>query len=263
MKRKFKKSKDEKNLTLVGHLAELRKRIIYCAVLFILASGFCYSFVGIVVKDIINIARNVEFVFIAPAELLLAYVKISVIGGLIISAPFLIFQTWLFVIPGLNKKERRSIFLSLLLGSVFFIAGVTFSYFIVLPTMLVFFMGFQTDAIKPMISFSNYLSFVLSTISTFGVIFELPILMILLSGLGIVQVSFLKKNRKFIILIVFILAAVLTPPDIISQIILAGPMILLTEIGILLASLTEKKKRQRENDTEDNEYMINSVKEII
>jgi sec-independent protein translocase protein TatC len=248
MKRKAKKPKNEKNLTLVGHLAELRKRIIYCAILLVISVGICYSYVEIVVKDIIDIAKNVEFVFIAPAELLMAYVKMSVIGGLIISSPFLIFQIWLFVIPGLNKKEKRYILFSLLLGSVFFTAGVIFAYFVVIPTMLVFFMGFQTDAIKPMISFSNYLSFILSTVFTFGIIFELPILMMLLSKFEIIQVSFLKKNRKFIILIIFVLAAILTPPDIISQIILAGPMILLTEIGILIASLFEKKRKKEENN---------------
>jgi sec-independent protein translocase protein TatC len=248
MKLKTKRLKDEKNLTLVEHLAELRKRIIYSAVLLIIAVGFCYSFVEIIVKDIIDIAIDIEFVFIAPAELLLAYVKIAVIGGLIIAAPFLIFQIWLFVIPGLNKKEKRYILLSLILGSIFFIAGVTFSYFVVIPTMLTFFMGFQTNAIKPMISFSSYLSFILSTIFTFGIIFELPILMVLLSRFGIVKVSFLKKNRKFTILIIFVLAAILTPPDVISQIILAGPMILLSEIGIFLASLVEKKKSKKDNN---------------
>lgn len=243
MKRKIRKLKDEKNLTLVGHLAELRKRIIYSGILLIIAIGFCYGFVETIVKDIIDVANNVEFVFIAPAELLLAYIKLAVIGGLIISAPFLIFQIWLFVIPGLNKKEKRYILLSLIFGTLFFIAGATFAYFVVIPTMLTFFMGFQMDAIKPMISFSSYLSFVLSTIFTFGIIFELPIIMVLLSQFGILKVSFLKKNRKFIILIIFILAAILTPPDIISQIILAGPMILLSETGILLASLTERKKK--------------------
>jgi sec-independent protein translocase protein TatC len=116
--------------------------------------------------------------------------------------------------------------------------------------MIVFFMGFQMDAITPMISFDSYLSFILSTIFTFGAIFELPILMILLSQFGILKVRFLKQNRKFIILIIFILAAILTPPDVISQIILAGPMILLVEIGIFLAGLVEKKK---EKDTSDEE----------
>ncbi|WP_184310547.1 twin-arginine translocase subunit TatC [Anaerosolibacter carboniphilus] len=234
--------KDEKNLTLVEHLAELRKRIIYSALLFILSVGFCYSFVEIIVKDIIDLARNVEFVFIAPAELLMSYIKISLIGGLIISAPFLIFQVWLFIIPELKNKEKRLIFFSLLLGSIFFITGVAFAYFVVVPTMLVFFMGFQMDAIRPMLSFNSYLSFVLSTIFTFGTIFELPILMVLLSRFGILKVSFLKENRKFIILIIFVFAAILTPPDVISQIILAGPMILLAEIGIFLSGLVEKKR---------------------
>ncbi len=250
MKRKTNDLKDEKNLTLVEHLAELRKRIIYSSLLLILAVGFCYSFAAKIIKDLIDIARDVEFVFIAPAELLLSYIRISVIGGLIISAPFLIFQIWLFVIPGLKRKEKRLILFSLLLGSIFFIAGVAFAYFVVIPTLIVFFMGFQMDAIKPMISFNNYLGFVLSTIFTFGAIFELPILMILLTRLGILKVAFLKQNRKFIILIIFILAAILTPPDVISQTILAGPMILLAEIGIFLSSLVEKKK---ENDPQIEE----------
>jgi sec-independent protein translocase protein TatC len=150
----------------------------------------------------------------------------------------------------LSSKEKRYILFSLLLGSIFFITGVTFAYFVVVPTMIVFFMGFQIEAIKPMISFNSYLSFVLSTIFTFGAIFELPILMVLLSRFGILKVSFLKQNRKFIILIIFILAAILTPPDVISQIILAGPMILLSEIGIFLAGLAEKKKENNEPDEE-------------
>lgn len=257
-KRKTSSPEVEKNLTLVEHLAELRKRIIYSSIVFILASGFCYSFAERIINDIIDIARDVEFVFIAPAELLMSYIKLSVIGGLIISAPFLIFQIWLFVIPGLNSKEKRHILISLFLGSVFFVAGVTFAYFVVVPTMIVFFIGFQMEAIKPMISFNSYLSFVLSTIFTFGAIFELPILMMLLSRFGIVKVSFLKQNRKFIILIIFILAAILTPPDIISQIILAGPMILLAEVGIFLAGLAEKKNAK---DTTDEE-VTEDVKEV-
>lgn len=258
MKRKASTPNSEKKLTLVEHLAELRKRIIYSAIVFILASGFCYSFAERMIKDIIDIARDVEFVFIAPAELLMSYIKLSVIGGLIISAPFLIFQIWLFVIPGLKRREKRHILISLLMGSVFFITGVTFAYFVVVPTMIVFFIGFQMQAIKPMISFDSYLSFVLSTVFTFGVIFELPILMMLLSRFGIVKVNFLKKNRKFIILIVFVLAAILTPPDVISQIILAGPMILLAEVGILLAGLVEKKKEKYTSEEDVSE----SVKEV-
>jgi sec-independent protein translocase protein TatC len=243
MKRSDDVSKGEKNLTLVGHLAELRKRIIFSALFFIIASVLCYNFSEKIVTHIIAIARDVEFVFIAPAELLLSYIKLSVIGGLTVSSPFIIFQIWLFVIPGLKKKEKRYILISLIFGSIFLIAGVVFAYIVVVPTMIVFFMGFRIDEISPMISFNSYLSFILSTIFTFGTIFELPILMVLLTRFGIIKTSFLRKNRKFIILIIFILAAILTPPDVISQIILAGPMILLAEIGILFSSLAEKKER--------------------
>src|SRR5690554_3928224 len=131
--------KNTKDLTLVGHLAELRKRLIYSALVFIVSVISCYNFAEIAVEDIINIVPDINFVFIAPAELLMSYIKISVVGGLVISAPFLLIQLWLFVSPGLNSNERKYISVSLITGSVFFIIGVVFSYFIVLPTMIMFF----------------------------------------------------------------------------------------------------------------------------
>jgi len=243
MRKRVSDDAEEKNMTLVGHLTELRKRIIYSALFFLISSAFCYSYSKKIIKEIVDIAKDVDFVFIAPAELLLSYIKLSLIGGLIISFPFLIFQIWLFIRPGLDKGERRKLFISLFMGTIFFITGSIFAYLVVIPITLVFFMGFQTNEITPMITFSNYLNFILSTVFTFGIIFEVPIVMVLLTRFGILQVSFLKKSRKYIILIIFILAAILTPPDVISQILLSGPMILLTEIGIILSSLVEKKRK--------------------
>lgn len=237
--------KGKKNLTIVEHLAELRKRLIYSAIILVVAVVLSYNYAEIIVKNIVNISPETEFIFIAPSELLMSYVKISLICGLVISAPFLLSQLWLFISPGLNLSEKRYIIISLLTGSIFFILGIIFSYLVVLPTMLIFFMGFKIDEIQPMISFSNYLNFVISTLLSFGIIFELPIVMALLTRFGLVKIEFLKKNRKIFVLVIFIIAAILTPPDVISQVLLGIPMLLLFEVGIILSTILTKKKNNK------------------
>ncbi|NCC78311.1 MAG: twin-arginine translocase subunit TatC [Clostridia bacterium] len=241
MKRRASRDK-ERNLTLVEHLAELRNRIIYMAAVFVAAVLLSYNFSEILVTDMIGIVPDISFVFISPAELLLSYIKIAVIIGLSVSSPFLIMQVWLFVSPGLEKKERRTMQFSLLFGGVFFILGAVFAYVVVLPLILEFFMGFQVEGIEEMISFSSYLSLIVNTVLSFGLIFELPSIMVIMTRFGIVKVRFLRKNRKYIILVIFVVAAVLTPPDIISQTLLALPMILLFELGIFLSRIVERKR---------------------
>ncbi len=240
-KKKTKRNKEDK-LTLVEHLTELRNRIVYMAVALVTAILISYNFAEILVKDMIGIVPDVNFVFISPAELLLSYIKIAVIIGFVVSAPFLIAQIWLYVSPGLEKKERRTIVFSLLFGGVFFIIGAVFAYIIVLPLMIQFFLSFRMEGIQEMISFSSYLSLVMNTVLSFGLIFELPSIMVILTRLGVVRSKFLRQNRKYIILIIFVMAAVLTPPDIISQTLLALPMLLLFELGIFLSRIVERKK---------------------
>lgn len=250
MKKRAKNKSDEKNLTIVEHLTELRKRLIYSSTVLLVAIMICYNFAEMLVKDIISIAPAIKFVFIAPAELLLSYVKIAVIGGFVIAAPFLILQTWLFVSPGLKKNEKRTIAVSLFAGGIFFIVGVVFSYVVILPIMLQFFMGFKIEEIEEMISFSNYLSFVLTSLLSFGVVFELPIIMVILTKFNILKVKFLKTNRKYFILAIFVIAAILTPPDVITQVLLAAPMLLLFEVGVIFCTIVEKSKKKENQDDE-------------
>lgn len=250
MMRKKKEKDDAKSLTLVEHLAELRKRLIYSSVVLLVSIFVSYNYSDSIVKYIVDIAPNINFVFIAPAELLLSYVKIAVISGFVVSAPFLILQIWIFVSPGLQKKEKRTIAVSLFVGGLFFIAGVVFAFLVILPIMLQFFMGFRIEEIEEMISFSNYLGFVINTLLSFGIIFELPIIMVILTRFHIISVSFIKKNRKYTILIILVIAAILTPPDVITQILLAIPMILLYEVGILFASLVERTDRKKKAEKE-------------
>ncbi len=240
-KKKTKRNKEDK-LTLVEHLTKLRNRIVYMAVALVAAILVSYNFAEILVKDMIGIVPDINFVFIAPAELLLSYIKIAVIIGLVVSAPFLISQIWLFISPGLEKKERRTIVFSLMFGGVFFIIGAVFAYIVVLPLMIQFFMSFQMEGIEEMISFNSYLTLVMNTVLSFGLIFEMPSIMVILTRLGVVRSKFLRSNRKYIILVIFILAAVLTPPDVKSQTLLAQPMILLIELGIILSRIVERKR---------------------
>lgn len=246
------KVQDEKNLTLVGHLTELRKRLVYSSIVLLTAILICYNFSEFVVKDIIGIVPEIQFVFIAPAELLMSYVKIAVIGGFVIAAPFLVLQLWLFISPGLKKREKRTIAVSLFVGGIFFIVGIVFSYMVIMPIMLKFFMGFQIEEIQEMISFENYLSFVIRTLLSFGLIFELPIIMVILTKFRIIKVDFLKANRKYFILAIFIVAAILTPPDVITQTLLAAPMLILFEVGIIFSTLVEKTNKKEEEDKEED-----------
>lgn len=244
-KKKTKKKEKDKNLTVVGHLEELRKRVIYSGFLFIIASFIAYSFSERIVDDIISRAPDMNFVYISPPELMLSYIKLAIVAGLVISAPFILSQIWMFVSPGFEKKDKRYLILAIILGGGFFVLGVVFAYIIVMPIVLKFFSGFQTQTIKPMISFNNHLSFVINILIAFGVVFELPVMMVLLTRFGLLNPSIFSKYRKYMILIIFVLAALLTPPDLISQSLLAIPMLALFELGILLSKIVQKKKNKK------------------
>jgi sec-independent protein translocase protein TatC len=151
-------------------------------------------------------------------------------------------QIWLFVSPGLEDKQKKYVLIAFLLGGAFFVLGTIMAYLVVMPLIMKFLLEFQIPEIQANISFSSFLNFVLSTLLAFGTIFELPIVMFLLTKFGIVRSSFYTKYRKYMILIIFIVAAILTPPDVVSQVLMALPMLLLYEIGIVFSKFGQKKK---------------------
>lgn len=236
------KKKTNTDLTLVGHLAELRKRIIIIGLSIIIFSMLGYYFAEPIAKDIVGRAPDMDFVFISPSELMLSYLKIAVVCGLVISSPIILSQIWMFTSPGLEDNQKRYILIALFLGSGFFVIGSIFAYLIVLPVIFKFFAGFQMLEIQATISFANYLSFIIRIVLAFGIVFELPILMYVLTRFGIFKVEFFIKYRKYMILIIFVVAAFLTPPDVVSQILLAVPMLVLYEVGILLSKMGEKSR---------------------
>lgn len=236
------KNNSNKDLTLIGHLSELRKRLINSMLSLIVFSLVAYNFAEPIAKDIVGRSYGMQFVYLSPSELMLSYIRIALVCGLILSAPIILSQIWLFISPGLEKNQRRYVVVAFFLGGTFFVIGVILSYIFALPLILNFFAGFQIPEIQATISFSSYLNFVLSTLLAFGAVFELPIVMFLLTRFGLVKTNFYAKNRKYMILVIFIVAAILTPPDVVSQILLAIPMMVLYEIGIIFSKIGNKKK---------------------
>lgn len=231
----------QEGFTLEEHLSELRKRVILSVVALLATTIFSYNYAERIAEDIIARAPGMDFIYISPAELMLSYIKIALICGFILASPIIISQIWLFISPGLNKKEQRYVRISVFMGVGFFLVGALFSYEVVLPLIFQFFAGFQTENIRATISVANYLSFITRIVLAFGIVFELPIFMFILSRFGLVDYKFFMRNRKYTLLLIFIVAALLTPPDIVSQTMLALPMLVLYEVGIILSRLGTKK----------------------
>lgn len=249
----MKETNDEKNLTVVDHLAEFRKHLIWSIAVFLIVTLLSFQFADKLVLDLVSKAKNTQFVYLSPAELFTSYIRIAMAAGLLISLPFFLYRLWVFVKPGLLPAEKGAIRNALLLGFGLFIGGMVFAYEVVLPISLEFFAGFQMPEVRSSVGFANYFSYATSVVLAFGLVFELPILVVLLVRLGVVNTTFLAKNRKYVLLAVFVVAAVLTPPDVVSQILLGIPMMLLFELGIVMGRAVEKQRALRALDDEQGE----------
>lgn len=235
-----------KKQPFLNHLGELRQRLVIIFLVVLVTTCVSYYFVQLMIQDVIGLAGGkIEFIYISPPELFLAYIKLAVVAGITVAFPVIAYQVYGFLRPGLEKRERGVVLFSLLGGSFFFAIGVVFSYIVVLPMVLRFFINMRIEAIEPVMSVGSYIGFVSSSLLSFGLVFEMPMLVLLLSRFGLVTSAFLQKNTKYIILGIVIVAAIITPPDVISQILLAGPMLVLFEVSILLAKLTERGKKKR------------------
>jgi len=237
-----------KTTTLISHLNELRKRLMVSAICFVAAMSVCLARSEFVIQHLVGRAKEFEFIYVAPAELLIAYIRIAILCGLVVAFPVISFQVWQFLRPGLTRAERKAVAFVLTFGMVLFLLGGVFAFEVVLPFTLKYFAGLNgasvggEQSIKAMVSIQNYLNFVVNTLLTFGLVFEMPIIIILLTQLGILNPKILRKNRKYVILAVFIIAAVITPPDVTSQILIAVPMLILFEISTWISSILFRRK---------------------
>jgi sec-independent protein translocase protein TatC len=237
---------DEKKLPLTAHLQELRKRLILSFIAvgggFVLCYAFAEKIFDILAAPLLNMMpAGGSLIFTSVAEAFFTYMKVAFISGLILASPFVLYQIWAFVAPGLYRHEKKYVVPFVLAGSFFFAIGILFAYYVALPVGFKFLLGFATDFIKPLPSMKEYLSFSIKFLLAFGLVFEFPVVLVLLARIGVVDAKTLARQRKYAILLIFIFAAILTPPDIISQLIVALPMIGLYELSILLSKLFGKK----------------------
>ncbi len=227
---------------LLPHLRELRRRVLAAMLVYVVGvlvlmnfSDEVFNWISTPIRE--ALPSGTPLVFLNAPDVFFTYLKVALVMSLFVTAPFTFYQLWAFVAPGLYRHERRA-FLSYVLSSVaLMIAGGAFAFYVVFPLVFSFFLGFSTDTIVAMPAVREYLSLVLKLLFAFGLSFQIPIVMLLLVRLDLVAVETLSSRRRHVIVWAFIIAAILTPPDIISQSFLAVPMLLLYELGLWLARM--------------------------
>jgi sec-independent protein translocase protein TatC len=247
---------DQDKIPFTEHLEELRKRLIVCFIAvgvgFVISYGFKEKLFQILTRPLIRVMQTGDkLIFTGLPEAFFTYLKVAFLSGIILAAPVIFYEFWMFVAPGLYDKEKRLMAPIVVLSTVFFVGGAFFGYFIVFPYGFKFFLGFASEIIRPLPSMREYLGFASKLLLAFGLVFELPLIITFLAKLGMVSVGFLKKNRKYAILLFFIGAAILTPPDVVTQIMMALPLILLYEISIIGARIFGKKNFGEENNKDN------------
>jgi len=246
---------EDEKLPFTAHLDELRRRLIISFIAvgvgFAASYGFKERLFQILVDPLTRVMKSGDtLIFTGLPEAFFTYLKVSFLAGLMLAAPVIIYQFWMFVAPGLYAKERRLLLPIVFLSTLFFVGGALFGYFVVFPFGFKFFLGFATETIRPLPSMKEYLGFSAKLLLAFGLVFELPLLLTFLAKLGIVSVDFLKKNRKYALLLFFAGSAILTPPDVVTQIMMALPLMLLYEISIIGARIFGKKPSESDAEPE-------------
>ena len=220
---------DDGTMSITSHLEELRSRIIKSLLAVAAGSGISYFFLDAITKFLT--APVGKLYYMQPGEAFFTYLKIDIVAGFLIALPVIFFHVWKFFLPALTKDERAVLGLLVPASVILFFAGLAFAFFLILPIALKFFMGFSTEDLQTMFSFQNYFDFVITFLLPFGFVFELPLVVIVLAQLGILTSEFLGKYRRIIFFAAFVIGAIITPPDVISQISLALPVMLLYEAG--------------------------------
>ena len=236
----------DKEIGILDHLDEVRKRLFTSLGIFIIFTLISFVFSDVVLEFFKRpFNKEVQLVFITPMEMLAAKFKVAILGGVVLSFPFLLWQIAAFILPGLYSREKRIVFFSIPLGLFLFGGGVYFAFDHILPVTLGYLLSLGSDEVLPMLSVGKYLSFAIMLVLSIGVVFQLPMVMLVLNSLGIISYEFISKKRKYAIFGIFVITAVITPtPDALTLVAVSFPLIFLLELSIWLVYFFEKLKRR-------------------
>ena len=252
-------NKTNKELGFISHLTELRKRLINSFIFLLIFFVICYYFSEYIYGFLVDpYAQAVKgegperrLIFTALQETFLTYIKVSFFAAFFITCPYILIQVWKFIAPGLYEHEKSAIMPYLVLTPILFILGGMLVYYLVMPLAIKFFLSFESSGINTGLPIqleakvNEYLSLVMKLIFAFGLSFQLPVILSLLARIGVVDSKFLKERRKYVIVMIFAAAAILTPPDPITQIGLAVPLLILYELSIFSVKIIENKNKEK------------------
>jgi sec-independent protein translocase protein TatC len=243
-------------MPFTSHLEELRNRLIRIFIAIGILFVVCYFFkeklfAVLTIPLVASMPDNSAMIFTSLPEAFFTYLKVSFFAAIFLASPYILYEIWKFISPGLYESEKKYVFPFVFFSTIFFVGGSLFAYFVVFPFGFKFFLAFGTEFIKPMLSIREFLSFSFKLLLAFGIIFELPILMFFMSRIGLVNSRTLITKRKYAILLVFVIAALFTPPDVVTQVLMALPLMLLYEASIWVVKLGEKKATLEEEVPQD------------
>jgi len=251
----------EEKMPFTAHLQELRKRFIICAIAigvgFVVSYGFADRILAILCQPWLEALpkdQQIKLIATAPHEVFFTNMKVAFLAGIMLAVPVILYQLWSFIAPGLYEQERRAILPVVFFSSFFFLGGALFGYFCVFPYGFQFFASFATDYITLMPTTREFLTFTTRMLIGFGVVFELPIFAYFLARLGLITARLMRRVRKGAIVAIFIIAAAITPsPDVFSQLMMAGPLLILYEASVWIVHFCEKKEKLKQEEPDEDE----------
>ena len=240
---------DAARMSFISHLGELRRRLMYVVAILLAAALGCFSFAPELFEILRRPLENIpdaNMIVLTPLEMFVTYLKLAVVAGIFVTTPWILLQLWLFIAPGLYQNERRWLAPFVILGSLFFCLGGAFAFYVVLPLGFEYLVKMVPESVAANYSVGAYFALVIRLLLAFGLVFELPLIMWILAAAGITSPDFFSTKRKYWIVVAVVLAAFFTPPDPFTQMLMAVPLVLFFELGILGAKILYRKRHEPE-----------------